>query len=202
MMLWVHRIAKAVVSVMIFIFSATGFVCLLSFSEKDSFSENLEYWFTALYFVIVTITTLGYGDIIPLSISAKFLAIAILLSALILIPILISEAWNDILSRPKYFGHLSMEKDEFHVCICGIVDYELLHRFCNEVYTSSRDDFRDIRKRLIVVVMSPNQPSDNVLMLINSPYFRKRLNFFIGSCKSFVDLRRIIAHKAKVKKIK
>ena len=68
----------AVVSVLVFIFTATGFVSLVSFYAKNSFSEDLRFWFDSLYFVMVTITTLGYGDIVPVSSLAKGLVVLIL----------------------------------------------------------------------------------------------------------------------------
>lgn len=72
------KISMSVISVLVFIFTATGFVSLLSFYAKNSFSEDLIFWFDSLYFVMVTITTLGYGDIVPVSSLAKALVVVIL----------------------------------------------------------------------------------------------------------------------------
>jgi hypothetical protein len=102
--------------------------------------------------------------------------------------------------KPKYFGKFTLERNDTHICLCGICDYELLHRFCNEIFASFNDENLDqdaINGKLILVVMSPMAPSDNVLLLMNTPFYRRRIKYFIGSCKSFVDLRRVLAHKSK-----
>ena len=119
---------------------------------------------------------------------------------MIIVPLLVTETAQAIMNSPKYFGKFTLQRSETHICICGIVDYELLHRFSNEILTSFIDENLDqdaINGRLMLVVMSPNMPSDNVLLLMNTPFYRRRIKYFIGSCKSFLDLRRVLAHKAK-----
>jgi len=46
-----------------------------SLSRQHSFSNNLSIFFSSLYFSVVTFTTLGYGDITPVSISRAIAAI-------------------------------------------------------------------------------------------------------------------------------
>jgi len=46
-----------------------------SLSSQHSFSKNLSIFYSSLYFSVVTFTTLGYGDITPVSISRAIAAI-------------------------------------------------------------------------------------------------------------------------------
>ncbi len=108
-----------------------------------------------------------------------------------------TETARAILYRPEYFGSLHIDRNVSHICICGIVDYELLHRFCNEAFKAFKDRER-LTERLVVVVLSPTRPSDNVILLMQAPIYRKKVLFYIGSCKSFIDLKRVVAHKAKI----
>lgn len=54
------------------------------FSFSNSLFQNIENFFNSLYFSVVTFTTLGYGDILPLGISKFFAAIEALLGGFIL----------------------------------------------------------------------------------------------------------------------
>lgn len=54
------------------------------FSFSNSFYENLIHFLNSLYFSVVTFTTLGYGDILPVGISKLFAGIEALLGGFIL----------------------------------------------------------------------------------------------------------------------
>lgn len=54
------------------------------FSFSNSFNENLMHFFNSLYFSVVTFTTLGYGDILPVGISKLFAGLEALLGGFIL----------------------------------------------------------------------------------------------------------------------
>ena len=47
----------------------------LAFSSQQSLGDNLATYFSALYFSVVTFTTLGYGDLAPIGIARAFAAL-------------------------------------------------------------------------------------------------------------------------------
>ncbi len=47
---------------------------LVVFNSKLSFVENFEIFFNALYFSVITFTTLGYGDFVPIGIATRSIA--------------------------------------------------------------------------------------------------------------------------------
>lgn len=55
-----------------------------SFSVQNSLSQNMMIFFNSLYFSIITFTTVGYGDILPIGISKVFAALEALLGGFIL----------------------------------------------------------------------------------------------------------------------
>ena len=47
----------------------------LAFSSQSSLADNITTYFSALYFSVVTFTTLGYGDLAPIGIARAFAAL-------------------------------------------------------------------------------------------------------------------------------
>ncbi len=47
---------------------------IINFSSADTASHNIRIWLDCAYFSVVTFTTLGYGDLVPLGISRVFAA--------------------------------------------------------------------------------------------------------------------------------
>ena len=47
----------------------------LGFELDRSFGVNIEHYFSSLYFSVVTFTTLGYGDLVPLGVARAFAAL-------------------------------------------------------------------------------------------------------------------------------
>lgn len=80
-------ISALVILLFSFIFFMTGLSYnddMIMFSVHASFLENIQDLLNSLYFSVVTFTTLGYGDILPLGISKFFAGIEALLGGFIL----------------------------------------------------------------------------------------------------------------------
>ncbi len=65
-------------------------VCFISSNEPESYTNNPSY-FDLLYYTIITFTTIGYGDICPVSPIAKFLSIIISCTSVLCLTIFISS---------------------------------------------------------------------------------------------------------------
>lgn len=80
-------ISALVIILFSFIFFLTGLNYndeIIMFSFSNSFIENISNFSNSLYFSVVTFTTLGYGDILPMGISKLFAGIEALLGGFIL----------------------------------------------------------------------------------------------------------------------
>lgn len=189
-----YRIWSLIINMTIFLFLSAGVIYLISSYDTSSFTESLS-WFDSLYFVIVSVTTVGYGDITAVTEFSRLIVIVIICIGFIIIPVQVTALAQAILFRPQFQGKLHLSKFTPHICICGIVDYDLLRRFINELFHPSQSDYT-INNSIVLVILSPTMPSPQVLSLLLTAKFTKRVQFFIGNPKSFYDLNRIKAHEA------
>lgn len=85
-------IAAILISFMILINLYLG-VCLVHILGQGGFSNNPGY-FDLFYYTVITFTTIGFGDILPLSIPAKFIAIIISLTSVICLTIFLGSIFS------------------------------------------------------------------------------------------------------------
>lgn len=85
-------IAAILISFMILINLYLG-VCLVHILGEGGFSNNPGY-FDLFYYTVITFTTIGFGDILPLSIPAKFIAIIISLTSVICLTIFLGSIFS------------------------------------------------------------------------------------------------------------
>lgn len=186
------QVSKLVVSIAVFVFLATGTVFALTVYDANAYElyHHPMTWGDCLYFVLVTVTTVGYGDIIPVSTSARILTILIIVIGFGTIPVQAAALVHTITSKPAYIGSFTKPHNAQHICLCGIVDYELLSRFLTELYDPTHAP-SSVGQNLVVAILSPTKPTDAVSLLLRLSVYKSRVHYFIGSSKSFADLHRI-----------
>ncbi len=70
-------------------FAVLGNVCLgagiyVFFTHEQGVNPHVETWFDALWWGMATVTTVGYGDIVPMTVEGKIAGIFLMLTGLIL----------------------------------------------------------------------------------------------------------------------
>ncbi|MCB1112365.1 MAG: ion transporter [Chlamydiales bacterium] len=113
------RILKILFTLFCLLFVSSG---LMYEVEQDTFPN----FFDAFYFSIVTLTTVGYGDVVPLSLEGKFIAILMIVSGVLLIPwqlmglarILVGDIHKRDVECPKC-GFNIHDIDAKHCKVCG-----------------------------------------------------------------------------------
>lgn len=183
------QVMRLIITISIFIFFVTGVVYLISALDSTSFSAKLG-WLDCLYFIVVTITTVGYGDIYPTKSYSRIVIICIISIGFVIIPVQAAIFAQVVFYRKKHFGRLTNTKS--HICLCGLVDYELIHRFMWEIMNIPGNNHHIPT----VVILSPVKPSPSMFLLLQSSPIRDSLYYFVGSSKSFADLSRIRAEFA------
>ncbi len=90
--------------------------------EHQANSQTMKTFFDALYFSVVTMTTVGYGDIIPLSQQGRLVTLIMILTGVILIPWQIGE-----LSKQLSKSSTTSEK----ICTkCGLAVHDFDANYC------------------------------------------------------------------------
>ncbi|CBJ32247.1 conserved unknown protein [Ectocarpus siliculosus] len=160
-------------------------------------------WHDCLYFTIVTLSTVGYGDVLPVTAISRMLMIVVIVVALTYVPLEVGNLIDIIGSRPKnrvgYSRHLVGNK--LHVVLAmvpGKDDGEgeagfnaaSLRRIIEELF---HEDHGVDNESLWVVIMSPSPPSPEVLSVIRSPLFMSRVIYFRGSVMDPLDMNAVCA---------
>jgi voltage-gated potassium channel len=106
------------------VFIYSGLIYQLEHPHNPDLFRN---FFDALYYSIVTMTTVGFGDIIPLSESGRLLTVMMILTGIILIPWQIGDLVKQLLkasSTTSLFcsgcGLLTHDADANFCKICGL----------------------------------------------------------------------------------
>lgn len=191
----VYQVWRLIIGIIVLVFISTSTVYYISYLYPDSFSEELT-WFDAFYFVVVSVATVGYGDIVATSELSRFVIITITIIGFGTIPIMAASLVQAIMTAPKYMGSFTSHHSTSHICLCGIVDFELMKRFITELFHSSHSLI--YKDEIVLVILSPLNPTPQVIHLMTTLKFTKRIEYYVGSCKSFSDLNRIKASEAAV----
>ena len=71
------------------------------------------------------------------------------------------------------------------------MDFEALGQFLTDLFDSTHSRQSLNCDDLIVVVLSPTNPTDRILVLLTQTQYSRRVQYFVGSAKSSFDLERI-----------
>lgn len=168
--------------------------CYSSFGPNDNKSEpsriacNSLTFYDAFYVTIVTVATVGYGDILIRTIAGKGILMLLILVALFVIPQQLNQLHKILsLSSPYSYPYIP-HNNELHVIICGhTADKKKLSRFLKEFFHPDRATADEYH----AVILSPEEPSEEIRSLILSPSLENKCTYVIGTALSSIDLARV-----------
>ncbi|KAF9408662.1 hypothetical protein HW555_011726 [Spodoptera exigua] len=166
--------------------TAAGIIHLLENSGDPLEFENaqkLSYW-TCVYFLIVTMSTVGYGDVFCHTVLGRTFLVFFLLVGLAIFASCIPEIIDLIGTRPKYGGTLKNERGRRHIVVCGHITYESVSHFLKDFLHEDREDV-DVE----VVFLHRKEPDLELEGLLKRHY--TTVEFFQGTMMNAVDLERV-----------
>lgn len=112
-----EEVLFAFLNLLVFVFIVSAGVFVLEHGDNPA----IENYVDALYFTVTTLTTTGFGDIVPVGRGGRLLAVVIMLIGVILFVRLIQTIWRP--SRVRYecatCGLLRHDADAIHCKHCG-----------------------------------------------------------------------------------
>ncbi len=121
------KVVQLVVTVLMIFFISSG----LFFYVESHVNQNVRTFGDAFYFTVVALTTVGFGDITPVSEAGKWVTVLMILSGISLIPwqiSLIVKEWIRVSTKQEIVCHgcglRYHDKDASHCKSCGHIIYQ------------------------------------------------------------------------------
>ncbi|KFH70422.1 hypothetical protein MVEG_03272 [Podila verticillata NRRL 6337] len=162
--------------------------CETEFGAKDTTPLTVG---DAFYFILITASTVGYGDITPKSFQAKVVVMVFIIVTLSIVPGLIAGTIETLKSSRSGGGSYTQSRAANGVVkqyLVMIGDFQnakrvgdMLNGFFNKEFSDS-----DVR----VVFLSRNKPSRDVKTLLDMPMHKNRTTMLVGNGLDESDLKR------------
>ena len=199
------QILNIIFTILLIIFISAGIIQILDLEnieaklkiefrvEERNNLKLRQYFHHYLYFIIVSLTTVGYGEIIPLSILSQFLVICLVVIIFIVIP----DQTNDLINLSNF--QTIYERKEYissadipFIVLIGNIGLEALKSFCGEYFHKDHGKF--YRHIVILVNKCPNKQFESFL---NEKDNNKFIFYLQGDPMKNTDLLRADILKAK-----
>ena len=119
------------------------YTCKAGYRSQDARGEpsgiNCESltFLDALYFLVVTVATVGYGDIAPTTQTSKAIMMGFIITSFILIPVQVNALTELLAANSAYRQPFVQANGESHVIVCGYIgDWRKLEKFFKRVFPS------------------------------------------------------------------
>ena len=187
----VQKVSATLLSLATLLFS---FTCVVHYFERIicNGSSHVNTLFDSIWFIVVTITTVGYGDKAPATPLGKLSVIFLILVILFFLPQTLTSILELITnSRQDYtFYHCHTPKRHVILCVCKL-DLTLITDFLDEFYSQEENTLLNT----VVLTGEPVPPAVNILL--KSPAWKNRVLVIIGSALKERDLERVNIRLAK-----
>ncbi|TMW68164.1 hypothetical protein Poli38472_007836 [Pythium oligandrum] len=174
---------------------------------RDNGQPDLEFH-QAIYFVFVTISTVGYGDISPETTASRMFVIVVICVVGTVIPRQVNRLLELSRLYHSYMHSYPIRKRSIlnggHVIITGNINYVSVSEFLVEFYRS-----RQGKVNMDVVILADEIPSKRLAILLRNIRYQRRTTYIKGSLLNAKDAERahldaaaavfILANRKKIK---
>ena len=156
-------------------------------SERDNMDFNV--W---LYVMLVTTSTVGYGEVSPVTLLGKFSIMLMIIFIVVMTSIMTNDLF-ETLRYSSYWARLTYNKvpSSTHVVVCGDLREASLLEFFSELFHEDHNN-----DNLHAVVLSGEPPWREMHSIMRNPKFALYVTFLEGSALNHVDLGRASVHTA------
>ncbi|OQR95703.1 calcium-activated potassium channel subunit alpha-1 [Thraustotheca clavata] len=147
--------------------------------------QDLE-MYNSMYFVVSTVSTLGFGDVVPRSGYGRVTALFVILACGSWLPLQISKL-NDVLSRQSAYdkAYRSLPQEKTHVVLCGDITASTLELFLHQFFKANQMTWNTE-----IVILVPGIPARSLQRLLLHPAYEDRVTCLSGSAMVHADLCR------------
>eukprot|EP01039_Chlorochromonas_danica_P002121 gene2121-2315_t len=180
-------LAEIFLNVIVFILF---FSALVQFLEKEISPFAFHNW---TYYVWVTISTVGYGDIYPHTIPGRFVAMVMIGFAIISVPKVTNELVEKMNLQTVYMraAYTPKGKNSKHIVICGDFSSVSLQQLFEELFHEDHEN-----GDLCAVLLFPSPPAADTILLMCQPRYVAVSIYLQGSALIEGDLKRAQVEKA------
>ena len=164
----------------------TDFVNLKGLKMRTNFHHYL-------YYTIVTLSTVGYGDIYPLTTIGKIIFMIFVLLIIIVIPFQLNDLIGLISSQSDYARYsYKTSKDIPHVMLTGDISLDSLKSFCQEFFHPDHgEQYRH------AVILNNLIPSKEMEVFLHEKAYENFIYYLQGDPLNDKDLLRADAPRSK-----
>ena len=146
----------------------------------------------ALYLSVITVSTVGYGDLYPQSTGGKIVIVAAIAFTFVTVPAL-SNHLIGLLSAKSLYARVRYRSTKAgkHVVVTGSISASGLSTFLDEFYHPDHGN-----QNSKVVILHPHSPNSQILALLKSSQYAGQLHYIEGSAVKDADIRRAAAQSA------
>jgi hypothetical protein len=148
-------------------------------------------FFQCIYYIIVTVSSVGYGDIHPTTVASKAVIIIFIATSLIVIPAQVNKLLLLLSSTSQYRKPYNPQSYDYHIVLCGYVnDAVKTGKLLRELFHPKRSN-AVTSQTIHVVILCPAEPTDDMKALLISPLFDSRVTYVVGSALSYAGLQKV-----------
>ena len=134
----------------------------------------------AFYFLVVTMTTVGYGDIYPISLLSKMYVAMCVIILIIILSLRTREISDDRENKSLHQVPYDSLKSGKHLVLTGYINPRSLNKFLSEFYHVRHSLYtNNVDNSLKMIIVQPNLPDNEVEEMISSK-FDNKVYYIIG----------------------
>eukprot|EP00741_Cyanophora_paradoxa_P003660 tig00000093_g3557.t1 len=178
-------------------------------------------WHDSLYYLFVTMSTVGYGDITPMTSLGRAVAIAILVVAFTAVPMQLNKLLALMQMQTAWSRPAALKRNQPHIIVCGQLNFNAVADFLTEFFHKAgppaparpprppptgpdskemNAQNRTENAQYKVIFLSSEEPkreTEILSVLVTSALYGKRVQYLVGTPLMYEDLLRTRPERAR-----